>query len=69
MQALQQVVAADQYGALPPTTSAYRLGQYAAQLGEECLPQNTFVFRHEQHEYLRGFRDYVAKANKSQVTQ
>jgi len=53
---------------VPPTTSAYRLGQYAAQLGEDCLPR-AFIFRHEQKDYCRGWKDAIAKANESKVVQ
>lgn len=54
---------------VPPTTQAYRLGRYAAELGEDCLPQKTFIMRHDIREFIRGYRAAIAKANESQVQQ
>jgi len=60
MLGLQQVTTADQFGALPPTTSApYRLGVLSAQLGELCVPEAVFIMRHDQREFCRGFRSVV----------
>ena len=46
-------VAADYHGG---TTSAYRLGAYAAQLGEICCPESYFVFIQDKRDYCRGYQ-------------
>lgn len=55
-------VAADYH---PATTSAFRLGAYAAQLGEPCAPNTYFIFPQDRKDYVLGFRS-VAKANEVQ---
>lgn len=45
-------VAADHY---PATTPAYRLGAYAAQLGEICVPEQMFVFIQDQRDFCKGY--------------
>lgn len=55
-------VAADYH---PATTAAYRLGAYAAQLGEECRATKYFVFPQDQRDYQRGYAS-IAKANEVQ---
>lgn len=45
-------VAADHY---PATTAAYRLGAYAAQLGEICCPESMFVFIQDKRDYCKGY--------------
>lgn len=55
-------VAADYH---PATTSAFRLGAYAAQLGEECRPSSYFIFPQDKRDYVLGFRSVA----ESQVQQ
>lgn len=39
----------------PAMTAAYRLGAYSAQLGEICVPEQMFVFIHDQRDFCKGF--------------
>lgn len=50
----------------PATSPAYRLGAYAAQLQEICIPENYFVFRNDQKEFCRG---YVSVAGHTITTR
>lgn len=57
--ALQAVTSADSFPAtVPPTTSAYMLGFYAAQLNEVYAPP--FALRHDVKEYFRGYQAAIA---------
>jgi hypothetical protein len=59
MVALQKQTAADFIAAtVPPTTSAYMLGFYAAQLNEVYAPP--FALRHDVKEYFRGYQAAIA---------
>lgn len=46
------ITAADHY---PATTAAFRLGAYAAQLGEICCPESLFVFIQDKRDFCKGY--------------
>lgn len=60
-------VAADYHPAtVPPTTSAYMLGFYAAQLNEVYAPP--FMLRHDVREYFRGYQAAIAACSFAEVS-